>query len=145
MAKGRPRRAVQGLGASLDEQAARVLTNDRFAPDDFLPALLEIIVGDGLEVIDVIEVNVLQKVDLGVDVARHGDVDEQQRAVAAQFHQRLEPRAIEHVMRRGGAADDDIDLLKLAVPFIEVHGAPAAIRSASATARSWERLETMML
>src|ERR1035437_1067862 len=48
-----------------------LLANDLLAAEDFLLTLFKIIVSDGLQVVDVVEVNVLQEVHLGLDVARH--------------------------------------------------------------------------
>ena len=58
------------------KQRLRLLPDDLLAAGDFLLALLEISVSDGLQVINVVEVNVFQEVHFRLDVARHGDVNE---------------------------------------------------------------------
>ena len=37
-------------------------------------ALLEVFAGDGLQVVDVVKVDILQLVAVGIDVTRHGDI-----------------------------------------------------------------------
>ena len=70
-------------------------------------------------------------VHLRVNVARHSDVYQQQRTIAAQFHQRLKLRAIQNMMRRRCAADGDVYLLKLARPIVKLHRASAEFFSQS--------------
>ncbi len=78
-----------------------------------------------LQVVNVVEIDALQEVHLRLDVAGHGEVNEQQRAVAAQLHQRFQRGAVENVMRRRGAADDDVHPLKFARPIFKGHRPPA--------------------
>ena len=49
--------------------------DDGFAAGDFLLALLEIVVRDGLQVVDVVEINVIEEIHLRLDVARDGDIN----------------------------------------------------------------------
>src|ERR1035437_7823183 len=63
------------------QQRLRLFADDLFAAGDFFLTLLEVIVGNGLQVVHVVEIYVCQEVDFRLDVAGHGDVDEQQRAV----------------------------------------------------------------
>src|SRR5207244_801549 len=65
--------------------------------------------------------------DFRLDVPGHGDIDEKERLVLAQFHEGLELGAVENVVRRGSAADDDVNPAKFAGPFVEVHGASAQL------------------
>src|SRR5437870_2547954 len=125
MTEGRTRAGCQTRMPFGAQQRSGLLPNDRFASGDLLAALLEGVVGDGLEVVDVVEVNVLQKVHLGFDVPRHRDVDQQQGPVFAELHDRLQFGAVENVMRRGGAADDDVDSFKFHCPLPEMNGASA--------------------
>ncbi len=111
---------------------------------DLLPALPKVIVGDGLQIVDVVEIDVVQEIDGGINVARHGDVNQKKRPVLARLHQRLQAGAVQDAMRGGGAADEDVNARKLLRPILEADGAARPIRSASSTARSWERLETRM-
>ena len=49
---------------------------------DLLPALFERVLRERFEVVDVEERHAEDLTDTGVDVARHGDVDDQQRTIA---------------------------------------------------------------
>src|SRR4051812_34856647 len=108
MAKGRLREWWQTRTPPTSNQGARFLLNDRFTPRDLFLALLQVIVGDGLQVVDVVEVDILEEIHFRLDVAGHRDVDQKQRPVFSELHQWLELLAIEDVMRRSGAADHDI-------------------------------------
>jgi hypothetical protein len=70
------RDAGQRTGMNFAEEWFDFVANDLFAPNNFLFTLFQIVVGDGLEVVNVIEINVLHEIDFGIDVARHGDVNE---------------------------------------------------------------------
>src|SRR5262245_33884453 len=126
MPKGWPR-AGSNLGgrATRSDQRLRFLGDDGFATCDFIFALLEIIVGNRLQVIDVVEVDVFQEVNFRFDVARDGDVDQEQGAVSAPVHERFEFGAVQNVMRGRRAADDDVDPLEFRGPFFEMDGAAA--------------------
>ena len=76
-----------------------------------------------MQVVDVVEVHILQEIDFRLDVARHRDVDEQQRLVPAELHQRLQFDPVENVVRRGGAADDNVDFFEFLPPFVKMDGA----------------------
>ena len=115
-----PERARLGVA----HERPGLLADDGRAPGDFLLALAKVIVGNGLQIIDVVEVNVLQKIDGRINVARHGDVNEQQRPVAAQFHQWLQLRPVKNIMRRGRAADDDVNAGKFRRPILEMNRPP---------------------
>jgi hypothetical protein len=82
------------------EESGGLFEDDLLAPGDFLLALLKVIVGDALEIIDVVQENILHEVHLWFNVARDGDVDEQKWAIAAKLHQRFEFDPIQNVMRR---------------------------------------------
>src|SRR6185369_8816134 len=80
------------------------LPDNFFATCDFLLALLEVISGNRLEVIDVIEVDILHEINLRLNIARHGDIDQEQSSIPPELHQRRQFRAIQDVMRRRSAA-----------------------------------------
>ena len=105
-------------------QRRHFFRDDFFAAGDFFQALLHVIVGNHLEVVHVVEVDVVQLVHGGVDVARHSDINKQERPVFASPHQRRERGAIQDMMRRRRAADGDIDTLKLLRPVLERQRAP---------------------
>ena len=58
-----------------------------------------------------------------VDVARHGDVDEQQRSSLSRGHHVLELVSLDDVVGRVGRRDDDVGLLQLFGQLLEAHGA----------------------
>src|SRR5207302_10854722 len=127
MAEGRTRTGRQAGRPFRVQQRFDLLTDHGFATGDFLTTLFEIIVGDGLQIVNVVEVNVFQKIHFRLDVTWYRDVDQQQWPVLAKLHERLEFRAVQHVMRRGGAADDDVDSLKFTRPPLEMNGASAEV------------------
>ncbi len=63
---------------------------------------------DRLEVVDVEEIAVFELVDRRVEVARHGEVDQQQPASAALAHRARDRVRVEHVARRTRRRDDDV-------------------------------------
>ena len=127
MAEGGTRTGRQPGRLFRVQQRFDLLPDDGFATDDFLAPLFEVIVGDGLQVVNVVEVNVFQKIHLGLDIPWYRDVNQQQRPVLAQLHERLQFRAVQHVMRCGGAADDDVNFLKFTRPLLEMNGASAEV------------------
>ena len=72
-----------------------------------------------LQVVHVVERHAVQVAAGGVDVARHGDVDEQQRAAAAGAHDELELLLAEDRMRRRGRGDDDVGAHELRGQLVE--------------------------
>ena len=93
-----------------------------FAVSQLGLALLEVLPGDGLQVVNVVNVDVFQLVAVGINVARHGDIDQQQRPVPALAKQRLQLVAGEYVVGSRGAADDDVDRLELLFPRVKPDG-----------------------
>src|SRR5450759_2083969 len=63
-----------------------LLFDDDLGPSRLAHALLEVGLDHAVEVVDVVEEHVGEVVDLGVDVAGDGDVDEEQRTAAAAAH-----------------------------------------------------------
>src|SRR5450756_1600209 len=64
-------------------------------------------------------------------------IRDRQRTMLAPLHQRFELGAVENVMRRGGAADGDVNLLKLIGPLLERHGASAEFAAREQGARGF--------
>ena len=107
------------------QQGGNFLGNNFFAAGNFFFAQIQIIARDALQVVHVVEVDVIEFADSGVNVARHGDVNQQQRSVFTPFHQRFQCRAIENMLRRGGAANGNVNALKFVRPIFKRHGARA--------------------
>src|SRR5439155_24685873 len=103
--------------------------NDCFAVDDLPLALLQALISDGLQVIDIVEVDVLQTSDCRLDVPRHGNINQQQRTIPAEFYDRRQSGAVQNVVRRGSAANDDIDTLKFLRPFVKMDGTSIELSS----------------
>ena len=59
----------------MGQQGFCLLPNNLHTAGDLRLALLEVIVRDGLQVVYVVEIDILQEVHLGLDVARHREVD----------------------------------------------------------------------
>src|SRR5438045_7843929 len=119
MPKGRLRERRQARAPAASE-ALGLLGDDCFASRNLIFALLEIICRDGLEIVDVIEIDILHEIDFRLNIARHGNIDEQQWPIFSCAHEGLKSSAIQNVMRRGGAADNDINLVKLIRPLLEM-------------------------
>ena len=61
----------------------------------------------------------------GVDVPRHGEVDQQHRPPVARAHHLRELARLEQQMRRGGRGDDDVGALERLGQLVEADAAPA--------------------
>ena len=94
-----------------------------FADDEFLPAHGEGVGGDALEGVDVVEIDAVEVVHGGVEVARNGEVDAEKRPVGARVHHGCELFFGEDVVRGGGGADEDIDVVEIARPVVKMDGA----------------------
>ena len=71
-----------------------------------------------------------------VDVARHGQVDQKQRAPGALRHHLGQRFALDHVMRRAGRRDHDVGIHKQRGQLLEAHRAAAEATWARPIARS---------
>ena len=60
-----------------------LVRDDRLGARRFPPAPAEALADDRLKVVDVVEVAVLEVADRGLDVARNGEVDDEQRPALA--------------------------------------------------------------
>ena len=76
----------------------------------FLGALAEVGVDDFLQVVDVVQEDVVELVHGRLDIARHSDIDEEDRLVAARGDDALHLVLVEDVVRRAGAGDEDVHL-----------------------------------
>ena len=87
-------------------------------------AVAHVLVDHPLQIVNVEEVDVVDPAHLGVHVARHGNVDEEEQAVLAAPERPLDHRGGEDVARGARGADDDIGLLELLLQELEAHGDP---------------------
>ncbi len=101
---------------------------DFHAADDFRLPLAQVRVGDRLEIVDVIEINIVEQVDRRLEIARHREIDQEKGTAFAAFQEGLELRLGQHVMRRAGGADDDVDVDGAAFPFSPRHGFAAKLK-----------------
>src|SRR5438045_9675994 len=83
MTKGRARVGL-GAGLAAAEQGRRLFADDFFATRYFLFALVQVIARDGLQIVNVIEVNVPHQVYFRVDVAWDSDVHQKQWTILAE-------------------------------------------------------------
>ena len=68
-----------------------------------LHALAQVGVDHFLQVVDVVEEDVVEVVDRGLDIARHRDIDQEHRLVAAGGDDALHLLLVQDVVRRAGA------------------------------------------
>ena len=66
-----------------------------------------------LEVVDIVKVDVVQAVDVGVDVAGDGDVDEEHGPVLARLEHAADVTGTDDGIRRTGGRDDDVHLRQM--------------------------------
>ena len=76
-----------------------------------LPPALEVVVHDGLQVVDGEQVHVLEFGDVRVDVARHRDIDHEHRPALACAQRVGRHLARDDRGRRRGGGDDDVGFL----------------------------------
>ena len=76
----------------------------------FLHALAQVGVDDLLQVVDVVQEDVVEVVDRGLDIARHRDIDEEHRLITAGRDDTLHLLLPQDVVRRARRGDHDIDL-----------------------------------
>ncbi len=74
------------------EELPDFLRDDLLRLGRFRPALRDVLLHDGLQVVDVIEEDLLEIARTGLDISRHGDIDDEQRPLPARLH-RLRRRA----------------------------------------------------
>ena len=89
-------------------EAADLLLDDLLRPRNLARAGVEVARDHLLEVVDVVQRHPLQLAAARVDVARHRDVDQQQRPPLALGEHLRELVAADDRVRRGGGGDDDV-------------------------------------
>ena len=82
--------------------------DDRLGVNGLDAALFHVRGGDLLQVVDVVDEDAVELVQLRIDVARDGDIDEEHGPVAALVKEGLAVLGAEDGMRRAGGADDDV-------------------------------------
>ena len=90
--------------------ALHFLGDQRLGVVGLFHALAQVGVDHFLQVVDIVEEDVVEVVDGGLDIARHGDIDEEHRLVAAGGDDALHLVLVQDVVRRAGAGDQDIHL-----------------------------------
>ena len=102
------RRDVDGALALV--KALDLSGNEGLGVSGLAAALGEVRGGDGLQVVDVVDEDAVELVDGGIDVAGHGNVNEEHGPITAAVHELLAVLAAEDGMGRTGRADDDVSL-----------------------------------
>src|SRR5438552_14217445 len=64
------------------QQSISFLSNDSLAADDFLLTQTQVIVGDCLQIVDVIKIDIFQEIHFWFDVAWNGESGQEQWPVA---------------------------------------------------------------
>src|SRR5581483_10277245 len=108
LAAERDDRGRQVLARHRAPEALRLLVDDLLRAHGLSPPLRPVLVGDARQVVDVVEVDVLDVVDAGVEVARHPEVDEEHRAAPPRAQHVVQLRRPEDVTGRGDGAEDDV-------------------------------------
>ena len=85
----------------------------------FVPAALPALLHHFVQVVDVVEVDVVQVVDVGVQVPGHRDVDEEQGPLLAPPHHPLDLVPGDEQVPGAGGADEDVGEQKLLRQFFQ--------------------------
>src|SRR5690606_31288495 len=97
---------VEPLGPELE--APRLVEHDGLGALGLLAAALHRFGDDVGQVVDVVEVDVVEAVDRGLDVAGDGDVDEEEAPAPTRLHGRADHVEGDDEGLGGGAGDDDV-------------------------------------
>ena len=96
-----------------------MLGDDFFARRDLLPPQRERLLGDRLQRIDVVKEDAIHFVHLRRHVARHGDVDDEERAIPTLAQNRRELFAGQQRLVGRGGRNQNVDLAALILPAVE--------------------------
>ena len=100
-----------------------MLGNDFFTTLHFPLTTLTAFIGNLFQGIDIEEVNTVEIVDGGIDIAGHGDVDDKKWAtVAAAAQGGMKIPGMHDGVGRGRAADENVHGVDLLLPIIEGQG-----------------------
>src|SRR5919108_352460 len=105
--KRRDRRHALERGLPLTE-SLRLGRDDRLGPLRLAPPAGERLRDDRLEVVEVVEVAAVEVGDLGIEVARNGEVDEEDRPAAPAAQGRFDVVPPQDVARSARRGDDDV-------------------------------------
>lgn len=97
--------------------------DDGFAESDLFLAALAGFGGEDLKAVDIVEVDLVDLADFGVDVAGDGDVDHEEGAVFAFAAHVFDVLGLDDVVGSAGRGDDDVDFLEGLLPVVEADGA----------------------
>ena len=98
------------------EKFGDVIFDDGFGARDFAFAGLAILRDDGAEVVEIVEIGVVEIGGGGFDVARHAEIHQKERAIAAGFHRGFEDEAREDGIFGRDGGDDDVGLEQRVLP-----------------------------
>ncbi len=110
-------------GAHPAEKTQHFFLHDRFRLFGLLGAPLKIILGDAFEIVDVVEIDVVEIVDLGVKVSPVTDVNKKHRLLFALAQNLLDQIGADQHVRGAGATDDEIGDLEIAGEILEANRA----------------------
>ena len=108
---------------SHDANRVDFLADDRLGARELGAAPRQVLLHDRLQVVDVVEEHLLELADRRLDVARHGDVDDEQRPVAPRPHHLFDARARQDRLGRAGRGDDDVGGRQRVVELVPRDGA----------------------
>ena len=103
-----------------------------------LLADLQVVLDDVRQVVDAVEEHVVELRRLGLDVARHREVDDEHRRVPARLDHALEQALAEDRQRARRAGDDDVELAAGAsgISFSVIASAPKRVGELRGRARA---------
>ena len=125
------------------EEARDLRLDDRLGLRRLALPALEVLGGLLLQIVDVGDVDALELGHRRLDVAGHGDVDEEERAPAARALHAREQVARQHGPLRPRRRDDDVGLAERARQIVPVVRRRRSKRAASSSARARVRFVTV--
>ena len=100
-------------------EALPLFADHAFGACRFSLPLFGIACGDLLQIVDVVEVGVVEFVHVGGDVARHSDVDQEDRPVTARMQRGLDAPLVEDGLLPRNAGQHDVRLGQECVELVE--------------------------
>ena len=113
---------AESLGAEKSVESGGAVADDLLGVFDGLAAAFEVLSGEALEVVDVVEVDVDEFADGGFDVARDGEIDQEHGAAAAFGEGAGHGRDAEDRVGGVGGADDDVGPAEVVVEEVDLNG-----------------------
>ena len=117
-------------------KARDFLVDDRLGARELGAPPRQVLADDRLQIVHVVEEDLIQIADRGLDIARQGDVDDEERPVPPRAHRLLDRRSRQHGFGRAGGGDDDVggDERRRAAPATARRGPRAGAPGARPTA-----------